>query len=141
MPKLFCLSCNKSTSYESKPAAFCSHCGKPYVSNASTFTLVKPIEVIKSSPPVRGRPQNTVISDDDNFHDDTIVPNIDKLDYELEHDLRPNREKGNQVIGKGALGVKREKQKVKKVSKKEFEKQWGDQFQRGSRKNPISLGE
>lgn len=132
MPRIFCLSCNAASEYLSERPKFCGKCGKPYISNSnSSFTSI-PANITKTQ-------KQTIL--DDEIDGNIQVPNIEKMEYEVKGDLRPNRESAKNVIGAGALGIKRPHNKVKKISKKDFEKEWQEQFQKGTKNSPISLGE
>ena len=111
--KIYCLKCNQSTSYESSPAKFCSHCGKPYI-DTTNANLTKPVQVA-SRPlkrPVRQIEQEETYDDDDYTAPESI-PQIDKFECEIQKDLRPNREHLNSIAAKGEIGIRRPKPKVK----------------------------
>ena len=132
--KLFCLSCNQSTSYESSKPRFCSHCSKPFISSATNFATI-PTKLV-------GQPKNVAILDDNSNYDEPIpeIPNIENLEFEISSNLRPNRQHISKV-GKGSGRTNIERPKGKRISKKEVEQNWANQFNRGTKENPISLGE
>jgi hypothetical protein len=138
--KVFCPKCYKSTSYESSPAPFCSHCGKPFngsfESNANeSVTIIPPksVNVIKRMP----------IVEDDN--EELIqVPNIDKIEVIIDPNLRPNRQKLESLAGTRKedplpLRNSSNKKPSKKLSKKEAERIWLESFPKTNRNSPQTI--
>lgn len=133
MNKIYCLNCNKPSIYESSKPAICGFCGKPYIASNANFTpiLTKLI----------GQTKNVSILDDNETYDDIPeLPNIENLEFEISSNLRPNRQHISKV-GKGSGRTNTKTIKGKKISKKEIQENWANQFNRGTKENPINLGE
>lgn len=144
MQKIYCMSCNKSTEYMSSVPKFCSHCGKNYLDgvSANDNNQRQPNHQTKPQNPPN-QPRRPIKQEPDEYYDEGLPTefNIEKLEYEIEGEFRPTRESLQSLGSQQKTGFKRQPQKGKKVSKKEFERQWKEQFDKGTKQSPISLGD
>jgi hypothetical protein len=133
MPKIYCLSCNKPSLYDSGKPKFCSFCGKPYI-NSITASPVETVNNIK--PPlfsVSEEKQGDNQSNDNFNGDATYVPKIDKIECEFNvPNLRPNRQSGKEVLREGELGIGKDitprNIPIKKTKMSKAEKQRQDEL-------------
>lgn len=139
--KLFCLSCNKPTSYDSVAPRFCSHCGKPYVDVSNTSIAKTSTHHINPKPiavkPVIEEPEYEEDSDNNTI----TTHNIDQIECDIDKVPRINRETIGKVTAEKKLGIgKRPKSKLpKKIDKKSMEQNWFNAFPKSSRKNPSEI--
>lgn len=144
MNKLYCGSCFRSTNYESAPPIFCSYCGKPYSESfketvANTIVIDKPNNLSKSKGNEnKYKPQVIIENEEDNIN----VPHVNKLEVEIEGNLRPNTEKFDKIVASGPLGISRPKLKgkAKKKSKEQIYKEWQEPFKKNNIRESLEVG-
>jgi len=130
--KRYCLSCGAPTEYSLKKPTFCSSCGKSF--EGSSPMVVQKSLIPKKTIARNINEENLEIEDDfDDIdgEDITSVPNINKLDVEIEQERSSRGIKIGEIIGTDKRQDKKNriKPKVKKISKKEtlenFQKEAG----------------
>lgn len=154
--KLYCPNCYAANEYTSRPGKFCSECGTPFSESSASApsqnrTPVAPATPV-SAPPRKVRIPKTLknvrayIEEDDEqeveITDDgevVSVPNIDKLEVEIQGSYKPNTSKFEQVAGSGRTGEGRERLKNQKpLSKKQIQKNWEQNFPKVRQSKDIS---
>lgn len=159
MNKIYCLKCNRPTTFESKPGAFCSHCGKPYISTDSNQSAPKP-QINAVTTPIRINnptpkqlpPDNKIETEDKEEYDDddstditveeVLDIDVSKIGIEMPRNMsRSNREDIAQLVGTGKTGVGRDIKKIKgkRVSKKQVEENWQKSFPKNNRRNSTEV--
>ena len=138
---IVCPHCFKTNSYTSTAPKFCGFCGKSFLdafeSSASsqeeeTVVVRRPAAPTRTQQPKRPR---VIIEEEYQETEETsTIPQIDKIEIIIDGNLRPNRDKFENVINTGALGISRpknnpnQKNKPKKLSKEEVARNWKDNF-------------
>lgn len=156
--QLFCMSCNKGTQYMGSKPAFCSHCGKSYISaavnNNTAAAIAKPTFTpqfnIVNQPSINNTRVQTSSDDESGDIQSFDAAKIGKtINCEITvTSLRPNRQTSEQVFVEGMRGVDRDftpriKPAVKreKVTKAEMQQRKQDimsQFKNDFNKNSSS---
>lgn len=133
-----CPHCYKTNAYTSTAPKFCGFCGKSFLDAfdaSGTVTQQEPtIDRVKHQKNQSNRPKVIIEQNDDEIDNNNPIPQIDKIEIIVEGNLRPNRDKFENVINTGALGISRpknnpnQKGRPKNISKEEIKRGWTESF-------------
>jgi hypothetical protein len=140
--KLYCPTCYTANEHLGKIPKFCSECGSPFSESTASLLLQNlppkpaPIEQRKVRIPKTLKNVRAYIEEEDeqkveitDNEEVVSVPNIDKLEVEIQGSYKPNTSKFEQVAGSGRTGEGRERPKnPKPLSKKTIIKNWEQNF-------------
>lgn len=106
--KKFCSECGKGVEYKFSPPKFCSDCGAPM--GIASVNEAKPL-----SREVSRRTQQRAVANADGYTDSEYVPDISRLEYEVE--TYGNQMTLGQMAGHGTphRGVSRRRTKSKNI--------------------------
>ena len=113
MPKCYCASCGQANQYSDTKPIFCGYCGASLSLDASSVSP-RPSQTVASRRPNRvpiGRRPIINDYDDEEFEFDGTLPDIRKLEVEIELPEAAPRETMGQIWGSGAIGAIRPKGK------------------------------
>lgn len=164
MNKKFCQKCNGITYYEDELPNVCCKCSKPFAS--TVLANIKPsitleleenedVELEQKSrqkfnkpnkfkPKMFGRRRETE-ENEDNYEDDDTPPETDldfdsvKLEIEQFDNARQKTTLGQLAQDRGPKEKIQRQGKIKKISKKQFEEIWQNDF-KGGRQNSQEIG-
>mgnify|MGYP001584743247 CR=1 FL=1 len=143
--KIYCPNCYKPTEYASKAPSLCIFCKKSYIDATEN--------IIVNKQPLKQKKIKENIENIDEYIDsdlDISVPEIDSFEYDINANLRTTqhiselvKEGKNNKVSKKLNQINKTKNKIKiktkKISEKEFEKTWNENFPKSTRKNPVEI--
>lgn len=143
MQKVYCQECFAATEYSQTKPSFCSKCGKSLIGIAKANTP-KPQPI-----PVKNKPSPIVLDENEENDLPVNVPTINKIEIEIDENLRGNRHTLGSIIGTKSEGdakplnasIINKGKKSKTLNKKQLESLWSESFPKTNRQNPSDVSE